>query len=486
MTIQIQRRVLWSKLLNADEKITRGLYAYMGIKMHGAEFSPKFKSHSWDGKVRFFRRLSGTFPAGLEDIVLQYLNDKRIAYEIVEKRNVPQSIEPRFDLCGGIELRDFQKTAIRNALQRHTGIIWAACNSGKTEIAASIILSINAPTVFLTHRKELFLQTVERLSKRLNIPISEIGIFATQDVAKQLGHKKQDGPLGIRIKPITVAMIQSLASKGKREQATKFLKTRQVLIADECHIMPAQTWRTILTACPAYYRFGLSGTAMRNDTERIRNWTLQGFLGPVIARVRNTDLIEQGFSSPVVINMVQFDARFIISDYDTARNEGIIFNEARNAAIEAVVLANKGKSILVVVNYIDHGDVLQDRLIDVDPTTEFTSGQETTERRIVLWTAFKKREITCLITSPILDVGVDTDVIDVLVLAAGGKSDIQLLQRIGRGLRVRAGKTLAIYDFVDEHNGYLLEHTLRRLDTYKDEQFERQFVSVSELSSLIE
>jgi len=77
-----------------------------------------------------------------------------------------------------------------------------------------------------------------------------------------------------------------------------------------------------------------------------------------------------------------------------------------------------------------------------------------------------------LITSPILDEGVDVSRIHHLILASGRKSKIKLLQRIGRGLRKEEGKLdVELFDFYDDEIPMLKRHTLRRIEIYEAEGF---------------
>ena len=86
---------------------------------------------------------------------------------------------------------------------------------------------------------------------------------------------------------------------------------------------------------------------------------------------------------------------------------------------------------------------------------------------------FRTGALEVLIATPIFDEGVDLPELDVIVLAAGGKSAVRLLQRIGRSLRLSPGKTHAmIHDFLDSGNRYTLGHSMGRLKACKKEGFE--------------
>jgi superfamily II DNA or RNA helicase len=63
---------------------------------------------------------------------------------------------------------------------------------------------------------------------------------------------------------------------------------------------------------------------------------------------------------------------------------------------------------------------------------------------------------------------------DVIIMAGGGKSSKQTVQRVGRALRTAQGKQVArIIDFYDADRGILQRHSRARLRTYKkEEEFE--------------
>ena len=57
-----------------------------------------------------------------------------------------------------------------------------------------------------------------------------------------------------------------------------------------------------------------------------------------------------------------------------------------------------------------------------------------------------------------------------LINAAGGQADHQIIQRMGRGLRVSSDKEdLKYFDFIFDINPYLLEHSKKRIKILKDQ-----------------
>jgi superfamily II DNA or RNA helicase len=101
---------------------------------------------------------------------------------------------------------------------------------------------------------------------------------------------------------------------------------------------------------------------------------------------------------------------------------------------------------------------------------------EEVERRKELLVSGK---IIALIASPIFGEGVDLPASDDfpgilgLVIADGGQSVANVLQKIGRGLRRKKGdNSLAVVDFADTTHKWLARHSQERMALYESEGFE--------------
>jgi superfamily II DNA or RNA helicase len=79
-------------------------------------------------------------------------------------------------------------------------------------------------------------------------------------------------------------------------------------------------------------------------------------------------------------------------------------------------------------------------------------------------------EIDVLIGTTIVDVGVDVPSIGMVILAGGGKAEIQLRQRIGRGLRAKKNgpNVTFIVDFTDDAQLDLRDHARSARDRRAD------------------
>jgi superfamily II DNA or RNA helicase len=69
-----------------------------------------------------------------------------------------------------------------------------------------------------------------------------------------------------------------------------------------------------------------------------------------------------------------------------------------------------------------------------------------------------------LIGSTILDVGVDVPSVGAVILAGGGKAEVEMRQRVGRGLRAKKNQANVCFisDFIDISNKHLMSHSYER------------------------
>jgi superfamily II DNA or RNA helicase len=428
----------------------KSLHEILSVKIPGFYFSRKYRRGLWDGYKHFFNRLTGSFYSGLLGYIIPKLDHD---YFIVDERTPVPSQNNSLSL-NGIELRDYQRRMIGDALHHERGIISAPPNAGKTEIACGIIQVLGLPAVFLTHRITLLDQTKERFEKRLGI---EAGIFG----AKQRSFKD-----------INVMSIVSVYKELDNPEILNILKQSPVVISDECHRVSGNMWATILQKCPAFYRYGLSATALMRD--EVSNMIVRGMTGDEITSVTNQELTEWGISARASVYL--FDMHLfggpVLSrrhTFDEAYDTGIVNNPQRNTLIvdSARHFLNQGKSVFIIVHRIEHGRILSEIFRRVGLEVPFISGEENLDFIKSRLKEFEKRTLKCLVSSSISDEGLDIPSMDVLILGVGGRSHLKTIQRVGRGLRKKTGEnTVNIIDFIDRLSPYLYRHSIARCSAY--------------------
>ncbi len=426
----------------------------------GAKFVQSFKDGYWDGRKHLFDKRLKAFPAGLLDSVQIAL---KLADPTLEISTVwcgepipgPQGTD--FQLEGldfGTGIYDYQLEAAKRMILRRRGVLKLATNAGKTAIAIAVTKFLGLPTLFLVEGKELIYQTQKAYAKYLGVPEDEIGII---------------GDSLCQVRPITIA---SPASFLNRVDDGSVHREWKLLFMDECHGAGADTYYAAASVVKAPYRFGLSGTPLyRTDGANLK---LIAQTGEIIYEVRNKLLIDRGISVPTSVKMIPITEPKLPKKTKYAQVEvlGVRENEQLNSAVvdNAMEQASNGYQVLIMVDKISHGKLLIEKLIQKNSKATFITGKESGDTRQKVLEDFKKGKIRILIATSILDQGVDLPNIDVLILAGGGKSKIQLLQRIGRGLRSGKDKTgLLVIDFANFTHKYLTKHSMDRLQTYHDE-----------------
>jgi superfamily II DNA or RNA helicase len=300
--------------------------------------------------------------------------------------------------------------------------------------------------------------------------------------------KFTDKSAQLHLNKYVVEFNKILEKKNKKKfdkynQTKEFLDSVKVMIADEVHHSKAETWYTSLSLCEnATYRIGLTGTVDKSDK---MGWQrLQALFSQIIVKVSNEFLIERGVSSKPIIRVLPIQEPRNIElagTYLEAYKAGIVENDFRNQVIADLVVAYKKRregGILISVKEIEHGERIMEKLRAKDLEVEFIHGGSDDDHRSGQLERFSKGELKILIASTIVDEGVDVKSIGCMVLAAGGKSMRQQLQRIGRGLRLNGidGNKVMVFDFMDNTNKYLQGHSKERVKLFKQENFDVKFM----------
>ncbi|MCX7016770.1 MAG: DEAD/DEAH box helicase [Candidatus Sumerlaeota bacterium] len=433
----------------------------------GHQYSMKFIDGSWDGRKRLFNRRDLTFPTGLLDAVQGALRAAGADFELVDERKPGQ---PEFKWRMSAELRPYQKEAVRRAVEAKRGVLEMATGSGKTLVAAKIIARLKRRTMFFVHTKDLLLQTIRLLNENLGDEIGQVG----------------DG--AIDLKPITVATIQtavrafggaygrSLADDepeeddttdlaGRKQALAEAIQSASVVFFDECHHVPAETcYAVAMQTHAADCRFGLSATPYRADRH---DMLLEAALGPKIYRANCSRLIDLGYLVPPRIRFVPvpgLSGRPEHADYHEVYRRHVVDNEERHRIIarEAQALNAQGKSALILVNEVQHGE----QLLRFIPEARFVQGADDARVRQKALADLEAKRLMTLIATTLADEGLDVPTLDAVILAGGGRSETKALQRIGRALRLAKGKkAAAIIDFFDQAP-YLRDHARKRQQIY--------------------
>ena len=377
-----------------------------------------------------------------------------------------------------------------------------------TRIARLAFARINRPTLFLTTRGILMYQMKEAFERDLGVACSVLG-------DGQFGYTDASG--NSYIKKMSVGMVQTLSSrleettiekefeklydaalkkkekfypeKAKklaekkvieqqaiRQQTINLLAKFEFVILEEAHEASGNSYYEILRHCKnAHYRMALTATPFMKDDEE-SNMRLMASSGPIAIKVSEKRLIDAGILAKPYFKFITLskkpDKLMRGTAWQPAYRIGIVDNEERNKAVCAEVkrAARYGLTSMVLVQQKRHGDVLMEMMQKAGLRAEFIQGEDDQVNRKKALKKLGDGEIDVLIGTTILDVGVDVPAVGLIVLAGGGKAEVALRQRIGRGLRAKKSgpNTALIVDFTDQFNSYTHSHAQQRQAIIKD------------------
>lgn len=396
-----------------------------------------------------FNLFSGSFPTGLCPLVQRKAKEAGVSLRMVDRRDRPtwewgQENETSLAQLG---LRDYQSAAVAKGLARTRGIIKSPTGSGKGNMIVGFTVAAPIRWAFIVHRNHLIRQQALRYEQ------------LTGRRAGKIAEGEWEVPDDCNFVCISFpALTQMLKRNDPRLQ--RFLPTVLGLLIDECHTLPAATFRAAVEAFDAaYYRIGLSGTPLdRSDRRAVH---AIGSLGPVIFEVAASTLVEEGILAKPSITMVKVPTKPIeAKTWAGVYTAGITKGTKRNAAIiQATVDAEK--PCMLFVQHIKHGKELERTLLKRGMAARFVFGSSSGDDRERHIRDLAAGRIDVLVSSVVLAEGVDIPDLRSVVVGSGGKSIIQVLQRLGRGMRVTKDKTtFEVIDFIDvpaDENGSLLK-----------------------------
>lgn len=461
---------IYSVVLRTTKQAKSVMRKICRARPKGYEYMPRYRAGMWDGYISLLKCTSGKtlVPSGLLPDVIIALKNAGITTSFFYDENKPShdnNID--VDILEGAVLRDYQQRAAVSLLERSRGIAKMATNAGKTYVFAALLRKLKLPSLVIVQSLDLLYQTSERLAQYLDSDVGMIG-----DGNFSLGDYT------------TVATIQTLNSWYDRhpKKFRELSARNQVLVIDECHHVAHNKTFDILMSVGGWYRWGFSGTPL--DRGMLNDLKLIACTGPVRTEISNAELISNGLSSVPMVYIHDMDETSDEDawdfDYHSAYVCCIVENKTRNCKVVQLshdYVASE-KSVLVIVKWVRHGKVLYRMLQQAGVNSRFVSGSSSKEERQSALHGMATGVPVAVIATPIFDEGVDLPALDSIILACGGASTIKLLQRIGRGLRIKpdASRNVEIHDFLDSDNEYLLNHSDTRVGVYEQEGFQYKYV----------
>lgn len=354
---------------------------------------------------------------------------------IEDRRALKPSVFPELL---GVALRDYQLKALGKVLNPEflqslkkgfsQGILEAPTGAGKTILGLSLIRERGQRAIILTHSKSLLNQWCDVIRKLMSVEPGQIG-----------GGIWQEGEL------VTVAMLQTLNKRPA--QARKSALGYGLVLVDECHHIPANTFSQVISWFPAFYRYGLTATPHRRDG---LHDLIHRAIGPTIAKITPEEVQGSGGIVPAVVKVVP--TNFYPEEFEGWSDfiSLLIEDEDRNKQIAQLAerAAAKNHPVLVLTDRIDHVGLIAQHL--ESPCLQIHGNLKANERQDCMEQIHD--HLITIGTTGLLGEGLDVSRWQALILATPISSKVRLLQAIGRVIRPHKGKTHGfVADLVDDH-----------------------------------
>lgn len=403
------------------------------------------------GTERYFKLVEETengviIPRGFIGKIIRFCRENKIEYDFKDERRKLKEVSFLFNA----QLLGHQQIVINAIEKKDLGIIVAPPGSGKTIVGIKIIADKKQPALIITHRKQIADQWIERIETFLGIPKNEIG---------KIGQGKTK--IG---KQITVAMIQSLSKELEKPDTRKILNAFGIIIVDECHHIPAETFRNAISKLQTFYLYGLTATPFRkyNDSKLIFI-----HLGEVIAEIKSNE-ISTSKRPKIIIRNTELDVPFNSkTDKFETLSKILVHDSTRNKSILQDVISElkSDKKVVIITERKEHIDSLNQYLKQSYEVITL-SGEDSESAKNSKWKLLKEGNYQVLIsTGQFFGEGTDLQNTNCLFLVYPFSFEGKLIQYIGRVQRSEIAPT--IYDYRDIKIDYLNKMFLKRNVYYR-------------------
>jgi superfamily II DNA or RNA helicase len=494
----IQKKNEAMMLVGCDYGIGAELSEFFSFFVPGYKYMPAFKNKVWDGKIRLFNQQTQELPLGLLPYVKDFCEQRDYDIEYEDSEYGPpekfNDIDPKeimsfiesLDLRSRgekISVRPYQFDAICEGIRRKRAILLSPTGSGKSLIIYVLM------RWFLEHHDDKALVIVPTTSLVRQM-YSDFEDYSTHDqsfISEEECHVIYSGQPKMNIQErVFISTWQSIY-----KLPYTWFEQFGVVFGDECHGFKSKSLTSIMNKSRnAAYRFGTTGTLDGTQTHQL---VLEGLFGKVFKVTTTKTLQDDDTLAPLQILMVVLDYdKQIKKDFGTKTYHDeidfIVRNEKRNNFIRNLALDQKGNTLVLFQFVEKHGKVLFDLIeskADINRKVFFVSGDtEAVDREAIRKITEGQKDAIIVASLGTFSTGINIRNLHNIVFASPSKSQIKVLQSIGRGLRKSEdGRETKLYDIADDlkdgsKKNYSLLHAEERLRIYKNESFKTKVVKV--------
>jgi superfamily II DNA or RNA helicase len=479
--------------ITADSGIKMELEQYFRFQPNNYQFSPAFKNRVWDGWIRIFNAMKPILYVGLFHKLKKFCEDRgyelRASDHLLFGEDIPENYgyEIAKEINCKFEPRDYQNKYIVDALRDSRSLSLSPTSSGK-----SLIIYLIQQHYFRNydHRTLIIVPTIGLVHQMY-------GDFVDYGCDPSMMYKIQGGIDKNTDAPIVISTWQSLIKLNK-----DWFSQFKVVLGDEAHLFQAKSLQKIMESLDeCYYRHGFTGT-LKSEESKTHRLVLEGCFGSVRKHVTTKDLMDAGTVADFNIKAIVLSHsaenrkafKKAISKIDSAskkypaEREYLVNHEKRNLFIRNLLWSLKDQNNLVLFDLVEkHGKILEPMLRKDDRQLHFiygaTKGDERERiRHLIENDPIKQHDI--LASYGVFSTGVNLKKLDNVIFASGSKSEVKVLQSIGRTLRKGNDADKAtLYDIADDlsvgaYSNYTLTHFRKRVEIYGQEQFAMKIYTI--------
>lgn len=487
-TIRVRKLNHSNLQIECDNGTAQELNEFFSFFVPGYKFMPAFRNRLWDGKIRLFGLGEKTLPVGLFYHLNEFCNKRN--YQLVSEKTKygkpddrthikPQDLQNYLNTLNlPFPLRDYQFQSVGEGLVRKRAILLSPTGSGKSYMIYALARYwLN----FLTNGfnypkggKVLIIVPTTSLVEQMHSDFLKYGM------SEDGMHRIYSGKDKAVDKAIVISTWQSIYKLPK-----VWFEQFGCVFGDEVHGFKSKSLMNIMNKCTeAEYRFGTTGTLDGSQTHEL---VLQGLFGKVYKVTTTKQLQDNETLAPLAIKRLELKY-----DEKVRREFGkqtyqdeldfIVSHEKRNRFIRNLSLSLEGNT-LVLFNYVEkHGKPLYASIkekAEDDRKVYFVSGETDTSDREAIRGIVEGMSNAIIVASlGTFSTGINIRNLHNIIFASPSKSQIRVLQSIGRGLRKSDdGRKTTLYDISDDiswqkRKNYSLIHAWERLKIYQKEQFE--------------
>jgi len=479
--------------VRGTEAVEMHLSDHLKFRSPTARWSKKVKMRLQTGDVYLYNRKDHLVLKGLYNRILLFarVNNYKIKSTLTDEATVPMERAESYASKvlvnikdkGAVHLDKYQQDAVAKAIHYERLLLLSPTSSGKSAMMYAMVrwylsykkrIVIIVPSTWLVDQMyQDFVQYAKDIDPKFD--------------PEKTFHRLYSGQPRKFSQPCLITTWQTLSLLE-----TKFFNGFDVIIGDEAHGFNAKVLSLMMkTNVRSKVRIGMTGTI---DDLKVHLYNLEGYFGPTYQVSTTKTLMDEGRVSQlsiefICLNYKNFDQLLESKGYaskhrlEYTEEVDLIQNVQKRTDFIAQLGAKviKGTTLILFQN-IAHGKAIVEslkamNLDDID--VHYIDGQVEVDGRQEIKSIVESSKRHVIVASyGVLRQGVSIPSIDAIIFAHPTKSKIRSLQSIGRGLRLKDGKSsCTLYDIVDIFSSagrasYCSVHGRERASFYQAEQFD--------------